>query len=69
MWWRSVIFHAVTSGIILTVAVHCIWIVSWIICKLAGWRIHYAPFGWTALALVLFFWALFAYGHYFGRYR
>lgn len=69
MWWRSVIFHAVTSGIILTVAVHAPWLLSWIIGKLAGWRIHYAPFGWTALALVLFFWALFAYGHYFGRYR
>ena len=69
MWWRSVIFHAVTSGIILTVAVHALWLLSWIIGKLAGWRIHYAPFGWTALALVLFFWVLFAYGHYFGRYR
>ena len=46
-----------------------VWLVTWLIGKCFSFKIPYAPFGWTALALVLIIWTCLAYGHYFGRFK
>lgn len=69
MWWRSIFFYAILSGVFFTLVVHALWILSWAVSKLTGWHLHYAPFACVNIAVVLFFWAMFLYGYYVGRYR
>ncbi|MDO4191069.1 MAG: metallophosphoesterase [Bacteroidales bacterium] len=69
MYWRYVIILAVIMGIIVALIPHIIWFITLIIGKIAGFRVHYAAFGWTALALVGIVWSLLAYGHFVGMWR
>lgn len=56
-------------GGLLVVVVHLVWLVAWLIGRWGDSVVPYAPFGWTALALVLFAWSVLAYGFFVGRFR
>lgn len=59
--------------IVLTVVVallpHIVWLVMWIAGKILRFNMNYAPFGWTALALVTLLWAVLGYGFFVGRWN
>lgn len=68
MWWRSVIW----TGVIFATLSWLVPSLLWLACRLAGkafsYRLPYAPFGWTALALATIVCAGIVYGHYIGRF-
>lgn len=68
MWWRSVIWTGVLFGALVCLLPHALWLLSWLIGKLFSYRVPYAPFGWTALVLVLIVWGCLLYGHFLGRF-
>lgn len=63
MIWTGVIFSAFFALI-----PNLLWCVGWGICRLFSYRLPYAPFGWTALALVVLIWSGLIYGYYVGRF-
>lgn len=67
MWWRSVFWIGLIFGSMAFLVPNILWLVSSLVAKLASYRVPYAPFGWTALALMLIVWVSLAYGHYVGR--
>lgn len=69
MWWRSVIFTGLLFGTFVVIVPHLLWLVSLIVGKIAHFRVSYAPFGWTALSLLLILWGLLAYGRYIGMWQ
>lgn len=48
---------------------HFLWFIGWIVGRIVHYNIPYHPFGWSAMILVVIFWALMAYGYYIGRWR
>ena len=48
---------------------HIIYFFAWIISKCCGAHIHYAPFGWCALALAIIVLVGFCYGNMKGRWQ
>ncbi len=56
-------------SLVLAVVPHLLWLLIWIIGKIAGFHVGYAPFGWTALGLLLLCWLVIAYGFFIGRWR
>ncbi len=69
MYTIATIIIALIVGLLLAALPHIIWLIVWIISKIAGFHLVYAPFGWSALGLVLFGWVLIAYGGLIGRWR
>ena len=69
MWWRSVIWIGVIFGILTWIIPNILWVVSWFAGKLFNCKIPYAPFGLTALIIVLIVWGSLAYGHFIGRFQ
>lgn len=69
MWWRSVVFTGLLFGGLIAGAIHALWLICFVGGKLASLRVPYAPFGWTALAVVLILWSLLAYGRYVGMWQ
>lgn len=69
MWWRSVIFTGLLFGTFIAVVPHLLWLVSFVVGKITHFRVPYAPFGWTALSLLLLFWGVLAYGHFVGMWQ
>lgn len=61
----------ITSMLSLMLALlpHLAWFIGWLIAKIWHYRLPYAPFGWTALALVIICWATIAYGYSVGRWQ
>lgn len=68
MWWRSVIWTGVLFGTFAWLVPNVLWLLSWLIGKLFTYRVPYAPFGWTALSILLLIWGCLFYGHYLGRF-
>lgn len=66
---KIMIFFCFGMGLILALLPHLIWFLCWLCGKLSGNSISYAPFGWTALGLVIVFWSLMAYGYFAGRWK
>lgn len=66
MWWRSVIFVGIFFGALTAIAVHLLWAVTAIICRIGHWHISYTPFGLAALGLLLTLWGLLAWGSLVG---
>ncbi len=56
-------------SIVLVLIPHVVWVLLRIIGRLCQFTIPYAPFGYVALALVVFAWCILAYGFYVGRWR
>lgn len=68
MWWRSVIWTGVIFGTFFALLPNILWCLAWCVGRLFSYRLPYAPFGWTALALVLLIWEGLIYGCYIGRF-
>lgn len=64
----TIIFSAVL-GLVLALLPHVLWLIGWLIGKCFHYSLPYAPFGWTALGLVLGAWLLMAYGYLAGRWQ
>lgn len=56
-------------SVFVAVIPHLIWFVGWLISLFTGKHLSYAPFGWTALGLVLMVVLLLSYGFYIGRWQ
>lgn len=69
MWWRSVIWTGVIFGTFFALIPHLLWCLGWCVGRLFSYRLPYAPFGWTALAVVVLIWGGLIYGCYVGRFR
>lgn len=69
MWWRFVIFTGILFSIVLTIFPHLIWFISFVGGKIWHYKVSYAPFGWTNLALVAILWILLTYGHFIGMWQ
>lgn len=54
---------------VLVLLPHIVWFVMWIAGKIFRFSVNYAPYGWTSLGLVVFVWALMAYGFFIGRWK
>lgn len=48
---------------------HIVWLVGWLISLPSKTHLRYAPFGWTALALVVAIVMTLSYGYFFGRWN
>ena len=63
------LFFSIIAGLLLAALPNLLWVIGWVIGKLAGYHLPYRYFGWTALVLVVSYWLLMAYGYYIGRFR
>lgn len=68
MWWRSVIWTGIVFGTFFALIPSLLWLVSWCVGRLFSYRLLYAPFGWTALVLVIFLWCALCYEFVRGRF-
>ena len=66
---KMMIMFCVAASVLLAVLPNLLWFLSWIVAKIFRSGGPYAPFGWTALALVLTFWLTMAYGYSIGRWK
>ena len=55
--------------LLLAIVPHIVWGVVLLVGKVFHFHTPYAPFGWSALSLVLIAWSLLAYGYFIGRWR
>ena len=60
---------ALVLGIVVAVLPHVVWLLAWLVGKGFHYTMPYAPFGWTAIALVVVMWAVLAWGCFVGRWR
>lgn len=63
MFWHSLLGVAMFFGILLALIPNLLWIVAWCIGLPFGYHMPYAPFGWSAAALVVIVWMIFLCGH------
>lgn len=63
------IIGIIVIGVLLALLPHIVWLVAKLAGMLAHFHVVYAPFGWTALALVVGWTILALYGNVFGRFR
>ena len=56
-------------GIVIAALPHVVWLLAWMVGKCFHYTVPYAPFGWTALALVAVVWAVLAWGCFVGRWK
>lgn len=69
MFWRSVIWVGIFVATFFALIPNILWCIGWCVGRLFSYRLPYAPFGWTALVLVLLIWCGLIYGCYVGRFR
>ena len=60
---------ALVLGFVVAILPHVVWLLAWMVGKGFHYSMPYAPFGWTALALVAVVWAVLAWGCFVGRWR
>lgn len=63
------IIASLILGIVIAVLPHVLWLLAWMVGKCSHCTIPYAPFGWTALVLVMIVWAILVWGCFVGRWR
>lgn len=66
---KFMLIASLIAGLLLALIPNLIWIIGKLIGIFAKYRLPYAPFGYTALALALIFWGIMAYGYNIGRWR
>lgn len=66
---KMMLFFCLFGAVLLAAVPNMAWLLSWCTAKCFGHTVRYAPFGWTALAIVLAFWLLMFYGTFIGRWR
>ena len=59
----------IVAGLILALIPHILWFIGWIGCRLAGVNLPYSYFGFAAMAIVILFWGMLAYGYIVGRWN
>lgn len=59
----------IVAGLILALIPHILWFIGWIGCRLAGVNLPYSYFGFAAMAIVILFWGMLAYGYFVGRWN
>ena len=55
--------------IVLAALPHLVWVVALLVGRLCNLHISYAPFGWSAVILIVTAWVLLAYGYFVGRWQ
>lgn len=58
-----------TLTVVFALLPHVVWLVVWVASKVFRFSVNYAPYGWTAVALVALVWVVLAYGFYVGRWN
>lgn len=66
---RMILFFCITGSVFLALFPNLLWIIGWISCKIAGYRLPYKYFGISALVSVAVFLLTMAYGYYIGRWN
>ena len=66
---KIMLFFCIGMGLTIALLPHLVWFIGGVVTRFTGHHWAYSPFGWTALALVLVFWGLMAWGYYIGRWR
>ena len=66
---RMMLFFCITGSILLAMIPNILWMMGWIGCKIAGYRLPYKYFGMSALLIVIVFLLTMAYGYYIGRWN
>ena len=64
-----ILFLCITGSVFLALFPNLLWIIGWISCKIAGYRLPYKYFGISALVSVAVFLLTMAYGYYIGRWN
>ncbi|MCQ2959710.1 MAG: metallophosphoesterase [Bacteroidales bacterium] len=62
------IFAAIVLGILVAIIPQIAWLLVFLISKVFHFSCSYASFGYTSVGLVVFAWAILAYGFFFGRF-
>ena len=63
------LFFCISGSVLLALLPNIVWIMGWIGCKIAGYRLPYKYFGISALVLVIVFLLTMAYGYHIGRWN
>lgn len=66
---KLMILASLVLGLVLAVIPHVLWVITWICSKCFHFSVSYAPFGISALVLVVLLWLILAYGFFIGRFR
>ena len=61
---RMMLFFCITGSILLAMIPNILWMMGWIGCKIAGYRLPYKYFGISSLIIVIAFFLTMAYGYY-----
>lgn len=69
MYCTMLTLTAVVLVLILAALPHIIWLLLYVIGKICGFKVPYAPFGWSALGLSVLCVILLTYGTYIGRWK
>lgn len=64
---RMMILAAIFITLTATILPHIIWLLTAVIGSIAGFRVKYSPFGWTAAVMCILSWSVLAYGYFIGR--
>lgn len=59
----------IIAGLALALIPNILWLVGWVGCRIAGVSLPYSYFGFAALAIVIMFWGMLAYGYFIGRWN
>jgi len=66
---RIILLFSIISSLFFALIPHVLWLVGWLVSLIFGHHLRYAPFGWTALALVVVLLLALAYGFSIGRWN
>jgi len=66
---RFILLFSTFLALFFALIPHVLWLVGWLISLMFGHHLRYAPFGWTALALVVLVALTMTYGFFIGRWR
>lgn len=66
---KLTLIFTIFLGIFMALLPHVVWLVVWLIGKCFHGSVPYAPFGWTAVGLILCSWLLIGYGYFVGRWQ
>lgn len=55
--------------VVIALLPHIVWFAVWVTGRIFNFPVSYAPYGWTAVGLVVFSWAVLAYGFFVGRWK
>lgn len=63
------IILSVVFTLILLLIPQAVFLLAWIVSKIFHFSLPWWPFAWCSAGLAVLWWAMYAYGHYWGRFR